>query len=76
MNKNTFLKLFVISKMGMNLSLKVDNFSISKLFQCRIFTSVLFSPAYLFCAKTNLESGNKQTHKTSDFNLKNELERK
>lgn len=71
--------MFGISKMGMNLSVKAGDFSsgsIPKLLQHRIFTSVVFSPTHFFCAKTNIESGNKQTHKTSDFNLKNELERK
>lgn len=82
MNKNTFVEVFEISKISMNLSLKVGNFSsgfIPSSFQCIIFTSIVFLPTQLFYAEINLERRKKipsRTHKPFDFNLINELERK
>jgi len=61
-NKNTFMQVFEISKMAMNLSLKAGNFSdgsIPKLFQHIIFTSIVFFPTQLFCVETHLESTKK-----------------
>lgn len=81
MNKNMFMQVFEISKMGMNLSLNVGSVSsgfIPKLFQHIIFTSIVFIPKHHFCAKTNIENIKEpfRAHKPSDFNLINELERK
>lgn len=70
MNKNIFTQVFEISKMGMNLFLKVGNFSSSyfpKLFQHVIFTSIVFFPTNLFCAKTNLESRKKKSQNSQSF---------
>lgn len=68
MNKNIFMQVCEISKMSMNLFLKVGNFSSSyfpKLFQNEIFTSIVFFPTGLFCAKTNLENRKKTSQTKS-----------